>query len=109
VTIYVNGVNIRSQPLSGNLYRFLGSRHRQGDPDFSSGEYFRGLLDEIRVWNVARSSAKIQAAMDETLTGKEAGSGLLDLEDGAANDLSGHGNHGRLKATRGLLKSQHQP
>ncbi|MBM3521553.1 MAG: hypothetical protein FJX57_01235, partial [Alphaproteobacteria bacterium] len=34
---------------------------------------FEGRLDEIRIWNVARSEAQILAAMNTTLTGAEAG------------------------------------
>lgn len=34
---------------------------------------FRGLIDEVRVWNVARSGAEIAAGMTQTLNGNEAG------------------------------------
>ena len=44
---------------------------RQGQN--SNTGYFDGLLDEVRVWNVVRSTAEIQATMDSTLIGDETG------------------------------------
>jgi hypothetical protein len=35
--------------------------------------YFAGLIDEFRVWNVARSASDIAGTMNKTLTGTEAG------------------------------------
>jgi carboxyl-terminal processing protease len=99
VTVYVNGVKIRSQPLSGNLT--IDSSDLvvgKGDPEFSWGEYFHGMLDEIRVWNRARTPAEIQAAINKTLTGKEVGLvAYWNFDNGAANDVSGHGGNGRLE------------
>ncbi len=99
VTVYVNGVKIRSQPLSGNLSidssdLVIG----KGDPEFSSGEYFDGMLDEIRVWNRARTPAEIDGTMNKTLTGKEAGLvAYWNFDSGSASDVSGHGCHGQLQ------------
>jgi len=40
--------------------------------DALDGRYhFQGLMDELRLWNVARSPAEIQAAMNHPLTGNE--------------------------------------
>lgn len=36
-------------------------------------EYFGGLIDEVRVWNVARTQAQLQAAMATPLVGNESG------------------------------------
>lgn len=35
--------------------------------------YFAGLIDEFRVWNVARSASEITGTMNKTLSGTEAG------------------------------------
>ncbi len=40
---------------------------------FPPGNYFGGLIDELRVWNVARSQAAIQLTMNATLNGDESG------------------------------------
>jgi hypothetical protein len=34
---------------------------------------FRGEIDEVQIWNVARSTAEVQADMRRTLVGDEAG------------------------------------
>jgi hypothetical protein len=40
----------------------------------SGGRYhFGGLMDELRLWNVARSQAEIQATMNRALSGSESG------------------------------------
>jgi predicted transcriptional regulator len=98
ITVYVNGVKVRGEPFSGpmNIDKsdlFIG----KGDPDFSSGEYFHGELDDIRIWNVSRSQKEIQAAMNTPLTGKEEGLvAYWNFDDGTSKDLSPYGNDGRL-------------
>ena len=105
LTVYVNGVKIQSVPMSGNLTidtadLLIG----KGDPEFSFGEYFHGAVDEIRLWNVARSPADIQAALNKSLTGKEKGLvAYWNFDDGTANDLSGHATHGRLEGNARIL------
>jgi len=107
MTIFVNGVSIESEKVSGSLYidksdLFIG----KGDPEFSFGEYFHGALDEIRIWNVARSQEEIQAAMNTTLTGKEVGLvAYWNFDDGTAKDLSPHGNDGVLNGDARIVES----
>jgi streptogramin lyase len=61
---------------------------------------FRGKLDEIRVWNIARSKAEIQQGMQQRLAGDEAGLAgywrLDDLRGLAARDSSPGGHPGAL-------------
>ncbi len=57
---------------------------------------FEGLLDEVRIWSVARSDSDIRDTMDTVLAGNEAGLAFylpLDDEQGAATfaDLGPHG------------------
>lgn len=49
----------------------LGQNHAFGGAFAASG--YRGLLDEVRVWNVARSEEEIQADLYRSLTGTEDG------------------------------------
>ena len=62
--------------------------------------YFKGKLDEVRAWNVARTTAEIAATMRMRLTGSEAGLvGYWRFDDGAgtvALDSSPSANHGAL-------------
>ncbi|TFB13645.1 T9SS type A sorting domain-containing protein [Candidatus Marinimicrobia bacterium MT.SAG.4] len=70
VKLYINGGLVGSSPYSGNI--------GAGNTGFYisslfAAERFNGLIDEVRLWNVARSQAEIQAAMDGTLLGNETG------------------------------------
>ncbi len=98
IVVFVNGLRIKSEAFSGPMCidksdLFIG----KGDPEFSFGEYFHGVLDEIRIWNVARSQKQIQATMNTPLTRKEEGLvAYWNFDDGTAKDLSLHGNDGSL-------------
>ncbi|MHC4084706.1 MAG: LamG-like jellyroll fold domain-containing protein [Planctomycetota bacterium] len=93
LTVYLNGVNIKSQAARGMINiddsdLYLG----RGDPQYSMGEYFHGELDEIRIWNVARTRQEIKSTIISSLTGKEDGLvAYWNFNDGTAKDLSsGH-------------------
>jgi hypothetical protein len=116
LTFFLNGVIINSEKASGPPYidqsdLIIG----KGDPEFSSGEYFHGELDEIRIWNVARSQKEIQATMNSALVGKEKdlgnywnSKGLVaywNFDDGTAKDLSGQGNNGLLQGNAQIIES----
>jgi len=98
ITAYVNGVRVGSEETGGPIPiddsdLFIG----KGDPEFSMGEYFHGVIDEIRLWNVARTAEQIRSAMNAALTGKEPGLVMyLNFDDGTAKDLTPLGNHGAL-------------
>lgn len=111
VSVYLNGVKLKSEPMSGQLtIDSAAIVIGRGDPEFSSGEYFDGMLDEIRVWNVARSPAEIQAALNKPLTGKERGLvAYWNFDDGTAKDLSGHNNSGRLQGTAQITEAARPP
>jgi len=107
ITVLVNGLAVASQNASGRLRIDQSDLYvGKGDPTFSSGEYFHGELDEIRIWNVARSREQIQAAMNTPLTGKEEGLvAYWNFDDGTAKDLSGHGNDGILTADARIVEA----
>ena len=64
--------------------------------------FFQGVVDEVRIWNVARNLSEIQAAKNTEL-GPQAGLiGLWHFNDGSgtvATDVSGRGNNGTLTPT----------
>jgi C-terminal processing protease CtpA/Prc len=118
VRLFVNGVVIKTEPLSGAMAidaseLFIGC----GDPEYSSGEYFEGALDEVRIWNVVRAPAEIVASRSSPLSGHEPGLvAYWNFDDGTARDLSGHGLNGVLKghaeivqATRAAALAESQP
>ncbi len=62
--------------------------------------YFKGMIKEVRVWNVRKSQSEISASMDKFLDGNESGLvGYWSLyENGgqAGQDRSGNGNNAVL-------------
>ncbi|MCH2247167.1 MAG: Ig-like domain-containing protein [Crocosphaera sp.] len=62
--------------------------------------YFNGEIDDVRVWNVARTQQEIQDKYQTTLTGSE--TGLLAYYDfdnvigNTATDVTGNGNNGTI-------------
>ncbi len=66
--------------------------------------HFDGLIDEVRVWNIVRTEAEIQATMNTLLQGNEPGlAGYWNFDDGTANDLSQNGNHGTLRGDAAIV------
>src|ERR1051325_3808032 len=80
-------------PRSGGTALKIGERGNGGTP-------FNGLIDDVRLWNVARSAADISANRTTCFAGTEAGlAGLWHLNEGAGlttADATGHGNTGTL-------------
>ncbi|OHB63343.1 MAG: hypothetical protein A2168_02495 [Planctomycetes bacterium RBG_13_50_24] len=107
ITVLVDGLAIANQNASGRLRidqsdLYIG----KGDPEYLHGECFHGELDEIRIWNVARSQEQIQAAMNTPLTGKEDGLvAYWNFDDGTTKDLSGHGNDGVLSGDARIVEA----
>ncbi len=87
--MYFDGVLVSSMPASGTI---------NGDTDIlqlgqggSSSETWRGKLDEIRIWSVARSASQIQSTMFKRVDNKP---GLVAAWhfDGNYADLTGGHN-----------------
>lgn len=100
ISVYVNGV--RENSLTHQ------NRNTLSDPPFIdfggntiNNRWLTGTIDEVRIWNVARSESQIAGAMSKRLTGNEAGLvGYWRLDDGSgatATDSSPSGNDGQLE------------
>ncbi|MEF8723661.1 MAG: CARDB domain-containing protein [Candidatus Accumulibacter delftensis] len=92
-----SGTNIRKNPASSNSKPlYLGSALEPG----SSYASLVGSMDDIRVWNVARSDAEILASMNAPLVGNAAGLvAYIKADEGVGNsaaDATGHGHVVRL-------------
>ena len=85
-------------------------------------EYYQGELDEIRIWNVARTQAEIQFTMHDTLGPQyynNPGSGLIgywrfdESSDTTAYDLTGNHNdgiiHGAVHVPSGVVLTTDTP
>lgn len=68
--IYLDGVlKAEDSPSSPNVAS--AANFRIGSTN--NGEYFKGSIDDVRIWNVARTQAQIQANMNTELLGNEVG------------------------------------
>ncbi|MBI5384179.1 MAG: VCBS repeat-containing protein [Verrucomicrobia bacterium] len=94
-TLYVNGV---AQTLSSSTFTVVANTNPLRLGSDYSGRFFDGQLDEVRVWNVARSQDEIRDAMHRELQGTETGlvayfncnqSAGATLFDQTTNDLDG--------------------
>jgi len=116
--LYLNGVLVGTHDYTGSFsaisfpsfpsqYRFSDGNKNGGDQTISFGyfgkphwlanDYFKGQLDEVRVWNVALTEEQIRAKMHQKLTGNENGLvGLWSFDSGDARDLSQNGYDGLL-------------
>src|SRR5262249_9509636 len=63
--LYVNGVQVSSRAQTGAIQTSTGVLHIGGDDLW--GEYFQGLIDEIRIYNRALSAAEVQSDMNTAL------------------------------------------
>jgi concanavalin A-like lectin/glucanase superfamily protein len=96
IKLLINGTSDASKTASGSLLAStdalnIGQKSQDG---FDSSI---GFTDEVRVWNIARTQAEIQATMNTTLIGNEPGLvGYWNFDDGTANDRTANGNHGTL-------------
>ena len=119
--LYINGVEVGKTNFRGEkgFYQSrkplrIGWTHEEERPTQSP---FVGRIDEVRIWNVARTEAEIRSDMNIQLTGDE--SGLIaywkfdETTDGVVRDASPHKNDGKLIGnaklaayTRPVLKTQ---
>lgn len=87
----INGnMNTTSDPL------FIGTKFDFAPPQ----DFFNGVIDEVRIWNVARSQSNIQEFMNRQLTGTEQGlAAYWQFNEGTGNttfDKTLNANHGTL-------------
>ena len=75
--LFIDGVEVRNRNFRGKklLYKSrlplrIGWTHEEERPTISS---FIGQIDEVRIWNVARTEAEISADMNKQLNGDEPG------------------------------------
>jgi hypothetical protein len=63
--IYVNGIQTGSKAVTGNMLTSTGALRIGGNAVW--GEWFAGLIDEVRIYNRALSQAQIQSDMNTAI------------------------------------------
>jgi len=63
--LYLNGVQVGSTPRTGALATSTNPLTIGGDPIY--GQYFTGLIDEVRVYSTALSASQIQSDMSAAI------------------------------------------
>jgi hypothetical protein len=98
IKIYINGVldgtlNATAPIPTGNEVWYLGKR-------FGGADMISGIMDEVRIWNVARTQAQIQTSMNTNIpvnsTGLRAYYKLDESTGTLAADATGNGYDGTL-------------
>jgi hypothetical protein len=51
----------------------IGGNYLRSPSGIFSSQYFRGYIDEVRIWTVGRTQQEIKSTMNTPLTGREAG------------------------------------
>lgn len=111
--LFTNGVlaATTTNDISGTV-PLIGQQIRQttlpvnfGGETLVEGPVFAaGYMDEVRIWNTARSAQDIYGNMFCRLTGTETNlAGYWNFDDGTANDLTGHGHNGTLEGNAQIV------
>ncbi len=93
--LYINGAQVAQAVGTGPIVD-LGSIARIGAGDTAPGsanECWNGLLEDVRIWSVARTQPEIAAGMYQQILSAPNLSASYRL-DGDGTDASGNGNHG---------------
>jgi hypothetical protein len=104
IITYRNGIKTDQKTAIGNIvYPLLSPDVWIGKFKFGPTERsFDGKIDEVRIWNVARTQTQIQGYMNQSLSGNEPGLiGYWRFDEGTGTtviDASGQGNNGTISS-----------
>ncbi|MCB9219216.1 MAG: T9SS type A sorting domain-containing protein [Ignavibacteriales bacterium] len=105
---FVNGEEVASASKKFSIKNALDIDLLIGESQNNSGRVFNGMIDEIRIWNVARSQQQLKSTMKDSLDSKyysTLDSGLVaylrfnENEGQFTNDFTSNANNGRLGST----------
>lgn len=108
--LYVDGVEASSRSASGKIKNTTDPLWIGGNRPY--GEYFLGVIDEVRVYDRALDPAELRAMMSTPIAGRAQQAGLVAayaLDEGhgrIATDASGNGNTGTLRGAKWTRSSR---
>jgi hypothetical protein len=94
----VHGDHIAQATDSGGLNAVIGARHYNG---FDAYDAFQGDIDEVRIWNYARSAQQIGDAFRQSIAAQAGLIGYWPLNEGSGPttaDVSGFNHSGQLQS-----------
>ena len=100
--VYKDGEKIfeRNQTgeMGGSAFNFMiGGRYFDNG---TIGDYFKGAIDEVRIWSEVRQGSDILAFLNRRLRGDEKNlRGYWHFDQGIARDYASNGHHGFVKGT----------
>ena len=92
--LYVNGINVGYVRAERLVRADRGPLYLGGSKDVRKPGSV--TLDEVRIWDPARTESEIVSNMNQALADAEAGLAAWYPLDGNTRDLSGNGHHGVL-------------
>ncbi|MDH3197486.1 MAG: LamG domain-containing protein [Candidatus Krumholzibacteria bacterium] len=105
-TILTDGVVTLSVPTTGTVTNDVGSYNSGlniGCRYSGSSQFVNGQIDDVRLWNVYRTPAEIQANMSKVLTAQSGMVGYWNFDDGTADDLTAYGADGALTGSATIV------
>jgi len=98
--LYINGIERASRSKSGSVSPGTGSFKIGKKSHHWSDDDFKGEIDEVRVWNIARTQSEIENNKDLIISPDEPGLiGYWRFDEGTGSqvaDLTNNQNHGNL-------------
>jgi fibro-slime domain-containing protein len=104
--LYFNGSLIGTNEFTGSLSGIGRTNYFLGRSDSTTNNTFRGDMDDVRVWNGARTEEQIRENMFRQLTGRESGlAGCWNFDDGTVRDLSPGRHDGELRGSAEIIEA----
>jgi hypothetical protein len=102
MTLYIDGAKRASLPLERSDEIVTQNYPIQMGAWRGMGTFHSGLIDEVRLWRVARTQEEIRATMNSALTGEEEGlAGYWNFDNsGAGNDAALRNNARIVECSR---------
>jgi hypothetical protein len=110
-TLFINGVFDTSKSVGNNVSNSTGNLYIGCNAVRYGNELpFKGIVDEIRIWDVARTESEIQSTMNQPLNGNEPGLiGYWEFDEGTGTityDATSNHNDGTIHEAAWVVPSE---
>lgn len=108
--IYINGVFDTSKFVGSFVSNSFGYLFSGFNPERNDAVYpYEGIIDEFRIWDIARTESEIQSTMEQTLIGNEAGLvAYWKFDEGSGtvtNDATANNNPGTISGATWVVSN----